>query len=206
MEKNIPPENSPGKKKEGKHAGGRPTKYRPEYCQKIVEFFDVAHCEDKLVARVTGKNDYEKNEYKEIANAPRFFSAFARSINVETSSLKEWAKTYPEFSKALTRAKELQVEMFYSNASKSLYNPHFVAYMFGQFKKTAGDSLLQEELGKPAGAQEGGAEVNRTTIVQVFRSTTPAETDLIQRGGDPLKVLFGEGFDPNSNGHATNGR
>ena len=198
-------ETPPGaeKPKKGKHAGGRPTKYRPKYCEQIVKFFDIKHFEEKVVARASGK--YEKVEYKEIANPPRFFSQFARSIKLEeTSTLSDWARAHPEFKRALLRAKELQMEMIHVNSCKGLFDSKFVAYMIGPCRKTCAEGLFKEEVPAIDGLQAPGA--NHTTIVQIFRATKPAEAAEIARGGDPLKVLFGDGFDPNGNGKATNGR
>ena len=58
-------------------AGGRPTKYKQDYCDLIIE----ALSEGKSIA------------------------AFAADIGVARSSVKEWADAYPEFSNALRIAK-----------------------------------------------------------------------------------------------------
>lgn len=56
---------------------GRPTVYRSEYCDEIVEHM------------ATGKS----------------LTSFAVKINVHRDSLYEWAKVYPEFSDALEKAR-----------------------------------------------------------------------------------------------------
>lgn len=56
---------------------GRPTKYKPEYCDAIVEHM----AEGASVA------------------------SFAAEIDVARSTINEWAEQYPEFSEALTRGK-----------------------------------------------------------------------------------------------------
>ena len=141
------------KSKKPRKKMGRPTKYKPEYCQEIIEYFDIEHFEDKLVSKVTGKNDYEKEEYKEVANPLRFLTQFARKIGVATKQLYEWEKVHPEFRKALTRARELQQEMLVSNAMKGLYQAHFTIFsaknMIGWKDKTevehgATDDLLEK--------------------------------------------------------------
>jgi hypothetical protein len=116
----------PKPKKRGR---GQPTKYLPKYCHDIIKYFDVPHFEDKEVARVTGKNDYEKTEYKEIANPIRFLTRFASDIGVTLKTLENWASDYPDFLRAYTRAKELQLEMMVSNGAKGLYNPYFTTFM-----------------------------------------------------------------------------
>jgi hypothetical protein len=107
---------------------GRPTSYRPEYCDEIIEYFDVPFSEQKLVGKVTGKNNYTKEEYKEVGCPMRFLSGFARHIKVDTSTLFEWCNKHPEFSKAFTRAKELQAEMLHSNSLKGLYDARYAVF------------------------------------------------------------------------------
>jgi hypothetical protein len=60
-----------------KHAGGRPTKYDPAYCEAVIE--DMA-------------NGYS-------------LTAFAGSIGVNRSTITEWVENFPEFSAAVSRAK-----------------------------------------------------------------------------------------------------
>lgn len=56
---------------------GRPTKYKPEYCQAI-----VSHMSEGASA-----------------------TSFAASIDVDRSTITEWTTVHPEFSIAFTRAK-----------------------------------------------------------------------------------------------------
>lgn len=59
--------------KKKKHAGGRPTKYDPAYCEKVTQFAMLGLTQQQMAA-VFG-------------------------VNVDT--LKEWLKVHPEFSDAL---------------------------------------------------------------------------------------------------------
>lgn len=63
-----------------KHAGGRPTKYDPSFCNEV----------DKYLAE-TGHGSM---------HMPKIES-FAIRLNVNKDTLYEWAKLYPEFSDAL---------------------------------------------------------------------------------------------------------
>jgi hypothetical protein len=60
-----------------KHPGGRPSKYKPEYCEQIVEF-----CEKGAS-----------------------LTAFAASISVAKDTLVEWGIQHKEFSVAMRKAK-----------------------------------------------------------------------------------------------------
>lgn len=53
-------------------AGGRPSKYKPEYCQKLIE-----HCSEGLS-----------------------FESFAGLLKINIDSIHEWSKKHPEFSDA----------------------------------------------------------------------------------------------------------
>lgn len=126
-----------------------PSKYYPELCQEIIDFFDIE--EFKTIKIVTtGKNDYCKEEEVEVANPLPHLIDFARKIGVNPGTISEWAKKYPEFSDALKEAKEINERMLTNNALKSLYNPTFSIFMaknkFGwrdeQHIKTNGPSTV----------------------------------------------------------------
>ncbi len=70
-------------------AGGRPTLYRPEYCEKVIEL---------------GKQG------DSIAQMASYF-------DVTRQSLMEWAKVHPEFSTALSIAKE-HCQSWWENAGR----------------------------------------------------------------------------------------
>ena len=106
---------------------GRPSKYDPKFCEAIVRFFDVPHSRI-ITIKTTGKNDYCKEEEKEVANALPFFSGFARKIGVVHDTLLEWKAKYPEFSVSFTRAKELQEEMLVANSLKGLYDSRYAVF------------------------------------------------------------------------------
>lgn len=97
----------PAKKKKPAKKG-RPTKYKPEYCEQIIKFFDVPAVDKK------GN-----------ATDPIFLSAFARSIGVVHDTLLEWASVYPSFSVAYSEAKQLQKEMIITNTMQNRYNSSF---------------------------------------------------------------------------------
>ena len=67
-----------------KNKGGRPTKYRPEFCQKA--------------------DEYLKTVGKEQMHLPKIES-FALFLDVNKDTLYEWAKKYPKFSDTLKKIK-----------------------------------------------------------------------------------------------------
>jgi hypothetical protein len=106
-----------------KHAGGRPTKYKPRYCEALIKFFAARKSKRVLKAHITGKNDYEKDEYETVPNELPTFAKFARKIGVNGDTIVEWAKKYKEFSAAYNVAKELQKEFLVDNGLAGLYPP-----------------------------------------------------------------------------------
>jgi hypothetical protein len=111
------------------HPGGRPTKYDPEYCNQIVEYFNKPpfHIEYK---REYYNNGELKSEYPiQMANEYPTFQRFAFSIGVNVDTLHEWKTQYPEFSEAYTRAKELQESIWSVNALQNLYNSQFAQFI-----------------------------------------------------------------------------
>lgn len=71
------------------HAGGRPTKYNPLFVNEVEEYL-----------KTTGK---------EQMHLPKIES-FAIWLDVNKSTLYEWAKLYPEFSDALDKIMKKQAE------------------------------------------------------------------------------------------------
>ena len=74
---------------------GRPTKYKPGYCQRLTEFFSIEPCRT-TTERFYYKNGDEKEKEIEVANNLPFFSGFARQIKVNTDTLNEWTKKHKE--------------------------------------------------------------------------------------------------------------
>lgn len=80
---------------------GQPTKYRPEYCEAIVAYFDVPVSWEKYVT--------PKGQVQIIPdNKLPTFARFARSLGVGDNTLTKWCNKHPEFAEAYAQAKELQ--------------------------------------------------------------------------------------------------
>lgn len=88
---------------------GRPTKYKAEYCQKMIDFFNVP---------VTTLDDKGLT----IANDLPFFQTFACELGVHVDTLHEWRKVYPEFSESYKIAQQYQFNILNQNALKGRYN------------------------------------------------------------------------------------
>ena len=93
--------------------GGAPTKYKPEYCQKIIEFFSG--------------DPYE--QFKDAEGNPTDFppklptiERFADYLGVVKSTIYEWTKKHPEFSNAVEISKQKE-RLFLNDAGlASIYD------------------------------------------------------------------------------------
>lgn len=106
---------------------GRPTKYKPEYCEAIETFFNVEPWEDVEIEYTNKKGDtWTKTDRR--ANRIPTFHAFAASIGVNEDTVVEWAKHHDDFSAAYKRAKELQKWFLIENGLNNLYNATFAIF------------------------------------------------------------------------------
>jgi len=115
---------APAKKE--KRPIGRPTKYREEYCEQIVEFFDRP---TKIVKekQVFGKNGVEIIE-EEVANDFPTFEKFACNIDVDVDTMLDWCKKHENFLGAYKRCKHLQKNILIENGMFGRYNTAFAIF------------------------------------------------------------------------------
>lgn len=95
-------------KKKKTNPVGRPTKYKPKYCQAIIDYFD------RPILNILGN-----------ANDPPFFLNFCLSIEINQDTMHEWISKHPKFSEAYKIAKEKQKEFIITNALQNRYNGGF---------------------------------------------------------------------------------
>lgn len=94
-----------------KNKGGQPTKYKPEYCQGIIDYFNSEITDAK------GKyNDFP------------IIAGYAAKIGVNRDTLFEWAKVHPKFSDSLKAVKAKQEQILVKGAMTNNYNPTFAIF------------------------------------------------------------------------------
>lgn len=107
-----------------KHAGGRPTDYKEEYCEEVVKFFNVdPYWETPITYTDKKGNVTEKVNF--IANDLPTLAGFAKKIGVSRETINEWQRVHKEFSDAVKIAKECQESILITNALRGDYNPAF---------------------------------------------------------------------------------
>lgn len=102
---------------EKKNKVGRPSKYRPEYCQLLIEYMS-GKGEDVVKAIVVDK---EIVQHK-LGELPNFFEGFAAKIDVCVDTLLEWCKEHEEFSVAYKKAKAIQLDRMVKGSIAGTYN------------------------------------------------------------------------------------
>ena len=90
-------------------APGQPTKYKPEYCQQLIDYFSI---EPLDIIQDTEINDPDgsKRISRRLPRRFPWFEGFARKIGVHRNTLKNWCDEHPEFAEAYETAKDLQRE------------------------------------------------------------------------------------------------
>jgi hypothetical protein len=103
-----------------RNLGGGPEKYKPEYCDQLVEFFlnaATAPAQMATIFEIDGPGNPAVNKIKKcramlevqtiVAVLPTF-TRFALSIRANISSIQNWRAKYPDFDEACQMAKDIQ--------------------------------------------------------------------------------------------------
>jgi len=106
---------------------GRPTNYKPEYCQAIIDFFSIKSTKEVPVV-TTFKNGTIRNSTEERPNHLPFFADFAAKIGVTDATVVNWTKKFPDFLASYTRAKSLQKQHLVICGLLGLFNPKFAVF------------------------------------------------------------------------------
>lgn len=154
MIKEIKPKKVYKKKPNSKNATGRPTKYKEEYCEMIVEYFEQAKAEILVDVSFYNTNKEEsmsqiinpipidpkdadllnawpvkKIEQKIAMNMFPSYVRFARRIGVNKTTLFEWAQHHPEFSNSMKVCNEIAETILLENWLQGIYNAWFTQFL-----------------------------------------------------------------------------
>jgi hypothetical protein len=113
---------------------GRPTKYKPIYCQQIIKFFDRPYTYESECVH-TNKKGETWTSYQTKANPVPLMCAFAEWLGVGTTTLQRWEKEYSDFRAAITRAQELQLNHLSAVTGMGLYNSNWAVFMAKNISK-----------------------------------------------------------------------
>ncbi len=106
---------------------GRPTKFKPEYCQKMIEFFNVpTFIQSKKT--FTTKNGTVIEEPVKVLNLLPTFERFAENLEVTVGTMLQWKKQSRAFSQAYTRAEQMQKDWLVQGGVSGIANPIFTKF------------------------------------------------------------------------------
>jgi len=106
---------------------GRPTDYRPEYCQQIIDFFNVPATKVLKTKELDKSGELVETE-RTVANDLPILAAFCCLLGVHRDTLHEWATRHPEFSDAVKKAKEHQERILVANGMQGYYDKTFAIF------------------------------------------------------------------------------
>lgn len=111
-----------------KNLGGRPSKYKEEFCERMLNFFSIPHTymDEVTVIDKTGNATTKEVEKPNILPT---FEKFAVNIGVCFDTLREWVKEHEEFSESYKRCKDLQKDMLNDLAMRGFYNPTYTIFV-----------------------------------------------------------------------------
>ena len=135
---------------------GRPEKYKPEYCDDIINFFSVEPT--KII------------DGKVVPNRLPTMGLYAMSIGVCYDSLREWCQRHPEFKVAHDKALALQESLLISNGLVGNYNPAVAIFCLKNIHNWSdkqhirGDVTLADIVRRVSTDDDNGNQSNNTDL------------------------------------------
>lgn len=126
----------------------RPSVYKPEFCELVIKLGR----EGKSVVQM------------------------ACAIDVVRSTMYEWCKGHPEFSDALTRAKQLSQDWWETQAQCGLTADKFNAQLWSRSMAARFPEDYQEKKGVELSGP-GGADIKTTTRIELVAASAPVSDD-----------------------------
>jgi len=142
------------KREDGKNATGRPSKYKKEYCDMMIQYFEETRAEvlvdvsfyntnkDSTIAQIINPiydkpEDWDllntwsvkRIEQKIVMNKFPSYVRFARKIWVSKSTLFEWAEEHKEFSDSMKVCNDISETILLENWLQGIYNPWFTQFL-----------------------------------------------------------------------------
>lgn len=106
---------------------GRPASYKPKFCKEMIEFFSKGKRKiDRLIDTETGE---VIADYGSSISAFPTFEGFSVKIGTHPKTLIDWAKKYPEFGEAYSKAKAIQKEILIDGTMRDGYNSYFSKFV-----------------------------------------------------------------------------
>lgn len=117
--------------------------YRPEFCQRLLAFFDIPPFKVTEVQKKDGSISFVES-----ASELPTFAAFARTLGVTQSILQNWEEAHPAFAEAAKKARDLQGDILIQNSLRGNYSASFAVFTA---KNLLGWTDGKDEAKKPLG-------------------------------------------------------
>ena len=111
---------------------GRPTKYKKEYCQGIIDYFSEFEMFDEIPVDKQEKDGSVTTTIKQIPARPPSITKYGQKIGVSFDTLAEWQKVHTEFSVAYKTAKKVYEDIIRDGAMIGLYKENFTKMVMAQ--------------------------------------------------------------------------
>ncbi len=151
---------------------GRPLKYTPDICKRMVDFFNIpVHSIEEVTIPAKKQGDAPQVERVKVLNTFPTLTRFAANEGLTRETLHDWATKknkdgslrYPDFSYAYARAKDLQEALMTEGGLMGAYE--------GRFATFAAKNIL------------GWVDKVEQTIEQNITTTNKAELDAKYEAG-----------------------
>ncbi|GAG38158.1 unnamed protein product, partial [marine sediment metagenome] len=113
-----------------KSKAGQPTKYKPEHCQALIDFFDIEPYEDREIPHYDKKTGeiVVWTDIKRMPNKLPTLRDFAKSINVSIRAVYNWLDEknnafQEEFLHTFIQAKDIRKDFLIQNGLQGMYPP-----------------------------------------------------------------------------------
>lgn len=115
----------PGEGKRGGRALRKlsPLRYQPEFCERLLAFFDVP----PFTVTEVMKKDGSVSLVETAAELPTF-AAFAKLLGTTCEVISSWEKTHPAFFEAAQKARDLQSNILIQNSLRGNYSASFAVF------------------------------------------------------------------------------
>ncbi|WP_428040248.1 hypothetical protein [Candidatus Avelusimicrobium fimicolum] len=101
----------------------KPLSYQPEYCERLLAFFNVA----PFSVTEVQKRDGSISLVETAAELPTF-AAFAKMLGTTCAVLSSWEKKHPAFRLAVQKARDLQGNILIQNSLRGNYSSSFAVF------------------------------------------------------------------------------
>ena len=101
----------------------QPLRYRPEFCERLLAFFDIPPFSVTEVL----KKDGSVSLIETAAQLPTF-AAFAKQLGTTCEVLSSWERTHPAFCEAAQKARDLQSNILIQNSLRGNYSSSFAVF------------------------------------------------------------------------------